>query len=131
MDSLLLQDWVTVSNGGAGNQSAVAQGAPGYLDVSEYEDLVFYLHIATPISPSIPPTPNIPLISYQTAPSAEDSAFLTMFQLPNSFLGGGTRADVVLGRYALVPPAKYVRWICSGTGYICTFRIWVAGFRLP
>jgi hypothetical protein len=120
MDSLLLQDWTTVSAGTA--VAGITQGAPGYLDVSEYHDLVFYLHVATAVS-------GIPIIQYQTAPVAEESAFLTMFQTPASF-SGGTRVDKILGSYSPIPPSKYVRWACAGNSYTCTFRVWVSGYRL-
>ena len=121
MDALVLQDWLTVQTGS--EPSNITQGAPGYLDVSDYQDLVFYLHVPTPI------ITGIPTFQYQTAPVAEESAFLTMYQTPASFTGG-TRTDAILGSYSPIPPARYVRWVCAGNGYQCTFRILVAGYCL-
>jgi hypothetical protein len=126
MDSLLLQDWTTVNNN---NSGVVTQGAPSYLDVSEYHDLAFYLHLPSGITTG--GGTGLPLLQYQTAPVAEESAFQVMFQTPGTFTGG-TRVDVIRGSYSPVPPSKYVRWVCIGTGYNgCTFRIWVVGYRLP
>jgi hypothetical protein len=130
MDSLLLQDWISVADNGP-TSPGIAQGAPGYIDVSEYQDLVFYLHVPSPITSG-----PLPQIEYQTSPSADDASFLPMVVVPSTFLGGGVLVTTVLGKYASVPPAKYVRWFCSnGTngGYQaqCTFRIWMSGVRMP
>jgi len=122
METLLLQDWLTIQNGTG--TPTISQGAPGYLDVSEYQDLVFYLDAQQIANPTI--------LEYQTAPSAEESAFLTMLSIqPANGVTSLHRADAILGSYAPVPPAKYARWVCFGTSYMCTFRIWVAGYRLP
>jgi hypothetical protein len=126
VDTLLLQDWVTVADNNPVS-TGIAQSAASYLDISEYQDLVFFLNVTTPIQGG-----PLPQIEYQTAPVAEESAFLPMLLVPSSFTGG-PRADAVLGRFSRVPPAKYVRWFCGGNGYTqsCTFSIWVAGYRLP
>jgi hypothetical protein len=122
MDALLLQDWVTLQTGG--NPASLTQSAACYLDVSDYHDLVFFIDASEMSQPANP------IIQYQTAPVAEDSLFVPMLSLPSSFTGG-VRADVILGSYALVPPARYVRWKCLGSyAWQCTFRIWVAGSRL-
>jgi len=124
MNSLLLQDWVSVAN--ATSLPTVAQGAAGYLDVSEYQDLVFFL--------SAPQLPNPIQLLYQTSPTAKDSDFVTMLSLvAPAGVNSLQQANAILGSYSYVPPAKYVRWACFGTGgpsYQCTFRIWVAGYRI-
>src|SRR5260370_15255274 len=125
MDALLLQDWATFSLVGGGASSKITQGAPGYLDVSEYHDLVFYLHVATSVAAG-----GIPVIQYQTAPTAEDSGFLTLFQTPSTF-AGGTRVDVILGSYSPVPPSKYVRWMCGGRGFTRAFPVCGGGYPFP
>src|SRR5260370_12706322 len=78
MDALLLQDWATVSLVGGGASSKITQGAPGYLDVSEYHDLVFYLHVATSVAAG-----GIPAIPYPTAPTRGDPGFLSKFLTPS------------------------------------------------
>jgi hypothetical protein len=128
LDSLLLQDWVSVADNSSSGSLGIAQGAPGYIDISEYQDLVFYLHVASPISSG-----PLPQIAYQTAPDADEASFLTMLNVPTSFVGGGVIVNTIVGKYATIPPAKYVRWFCGGSGYsvACTFRIWMSGVRLP
>jgi hypothetical protein len=126
MDSLLLQDWVTIANSvqATGATPTLTQGATGYLDVSEFQDLVFYFDAKEVTNPT--------KILYQTSPTAEDSDFLTMLTIaPPAGIGAVQQTNTVLGKYSLVPPAKYVRWLCSGTDYYCTFRIWIAGYRVP
>jgi hypothetical protein len=128
MDSMLLQDWISVADNSQEVGAGIAQGAPGYIDVSEYQDLVFYLHVPSPITSG-----PLPQIEYQTSPCADDASFLPMVTVPSTFLGGGILVTPVLGKYAAVPPAKYVRWYCGGGGYFqqCTFRIWMSGVRMP
>jgi len=126
MDSLLLQDWITIANSvnASGATPTLTQGSVGYLDVSEYQDVVFYFHAQQISNPT--------KILYQTSPTAEDSEFLTMLTIaPAAGVGEVLQANAILGKYSLVPPAKYVRWLCFGTDYFCTFRIWIAGYRVP
>jgi hypothetical protein len=115
METLLLQDWLTIGK-------STTQGAPSYLDVSNYQDLVFYFDAKQ--------MPAFAGVAYETAPEAEDSSFQTMASVNAATAGPLSQTSIVLGRYALIPPAKYVRWLCS-TSDVMTFRIWIAAYRLP
>jgi hypothetical protein len=120
VDALLLQDWLSVS---LTTSVPVTQGASGWLDVADYEDLVFYLHVTQ--ATNSPTT-----ITYQTAPVAQDSAFVNL--IPAITLSPGTvRTDQILAAYAQTAPARYVRWVLTpppGAGSAITFRIWVAAY---
>jgi hypothetical protein len=85
-------------------------------------DAVFYLDVKQPGSGIT--------INYQTGPRREDSSFVTMFAVPIASTTT-TRADAVLGAYAQVPMAKYVRWQLGFTSASSvTFRLWMATYSL-
>lgn len=116
MDTLLLQDWTTLMLSGT---TTVTQGASGWLDVGDYEDLSFYLDIRETSGGVIS-------FYYETAPVRQDSAFITMTVFTAAL---GTRVDSVLASYANVPVAQFVRWrIAPDAGGSLTFRIWLAGY---
>jgi hypothetical protein len=121
MDTILLQDWITlVANG------TITQGADSWIDVSDYEDLVIYLEVklfASTLGPGI-------LMNYQTAPNYLDSDFITIASFAPAV---GLRTDSFLASYATVPIAKYFRWqLTSNDGGhgTATFRAWAAGYSL-
>lgn len=117
MDTLLLQDWTTIM---LASGVVVAQGASGWLDVGNYEDLTFYLDVRQASGGAIH-------LLYETAPVAQDSAFTTM--IPSFLATVGTRVDQVLAAYANVPPARFVRWRASPDAAAqLTFRVWLAGY---
>jgi hypothetical protein len=115
---MLVQDWVTLQL-----TADAAQGADKYLDVSAYEDLVFFLEVKQILSVQL-------TMEYQTAPNRLSSDFVTMVSFTPVT---GVRTDAVLASYAAVPIARYVRWYFStgdgGNGNI-TFRLWAAGYSL-
>jgi hypothetical protein len=83
-------------------------------------DAVFYLDVKQPGSGIT--------INYQTAPRREDSSFVTMLGVP---IASTTTTNVgpVLGAYAPVPLAKYVRWQLAFTAASSvTFRLWMATY---
>ncbi|HTC70880.1 MAG TPA: hypothetical protein VK662_15020 [Acidothermaceae bacterium] len=122
MDSLLLQDWVTIQ--GAANLG-VTQGADFWLDVTDYEDLIFYLDVKSVT------TTNIAGFFYETAPELDDASFVAMVSGFVPTLGVQTMA--VLATYSACPAARYVRWrIAGNTGgaWNITFRLWIAAYSL-
>ena len=116
MDALLLQNWTTLM---LTSTVSVTQGASGWLDVGDYEDITFYLDLREKSGGNI-------TFYYETSPIRQDSAFTTM--IPGFLATVGTRVDQVLASYANVPPAKLVRWrVSPDAGGSLTFRIWLAG----
>jgi len=124
MDSFVLQDWVTIR--GAAN-TTITQGESGWLDLSPYEDVVFWL-LVTEVTGSPAPT-----LVYQTAPTADETFFAAQT------LGmTGTAVGLTPSMTAVVTPAfawsapfplaRYVRWqlIPSSAAFDVTMRIVVA-----
>ena len=122
MDTLCMQDWVTIK--GAAEVASVTQSSGRWLEVGAYQDIVFYLDVKQA-------DPNTQL-NYQTAPVAEESAFLTIKSSPAS-LSVGVRSDAVLSVCSTFPLARYVRWKLTNpasSAWGITFRIWVAAYAL-
>ena len=126
MRGFLLQDWITVRAyaGGSGPTvvPAVAQGADSWVDIGDFEDLVFTLDVREVSSTSFS-------LAYETSPTRADAAFKAM--LPAFRPTVGQRVDRVFSSVAGVPPARFVRWkiSCSTAGtYDLTFRIWLAAY---
>lgn len=122
MDGLLLQDWVTIRSNG--DVSAwVTQGADCWIDLEEYEDLVFYLDVREVSGGAVQ-------MNYQTSPTKLETSFLPM--LPPFTLAAGVRVDRAFFATAAVPAARYVRWTLTGPvgTWDATFRIWLATFAM-
>jgi hypothetical protein len=121
MKHFCLTDWVTI-RGLTTLTATITQGEPAWIDVGEHEDAVFYLQVQE-VTGTV-------TLTYQTSPSKDDVSFQPLF--PGFAMVTGTRApDRVLGKYSLVPIARYVRWQLIGGGtspYDATFRIWVGAF---
>jgi hypothetical protein len=122
MEGLLLQDWVTIRSNG--DLSAwVTQGADRWIDLEDYEDLVFYLDVREVSGGAVQ-------MSYQTSPTKLETSFLTM--MPAFTLAAGVRVDRAFFATAAVPAARYVRWKLTGPvgTWDATFRIWLATFAM-
>jgi hypothetical protein len=121
MDSFLLQDYITLSNPGPSG-ATITQGASSWLDVSRYEDLVFYVDVKS-IDVGTP-------IFLQTAPTREEKSFLTM--VPPIALVNGTTPVPALAMYCQVPAAAYVRWQIPqlADSWNVTLGIWVAAYSV-
>ncbi len=121
MQSILLQDWVTL-NGPSGG--TIIQGESSWLDVGMFQDLVFWLDcrktVASPLN-----------LSYQTSPRKEDALFASMVaavDMSAAASGGVVVATPVLAASALVPPGRWARWsITAAAAWSATFRIYVSG----
>jgi hypothetical protein len=125
MDTLLLQDWVSISaiTQIASQTVFLTQSAAKWLDVTAFEDLVFYLDVGSVQAGT--------KMSYQGSPSRDDAAFTNL--VPLFSVSPGQRVDTALVEYSVASP-KYVRWqlhtASGGTGPTqSTFRVFVAGYR--
>jgi hypothetical protein len=129
MDGLLLQDWVTLRgiNTAVIPITSITQGSENWLDIGDYEDLVFIIDVREFTNPS---SPDVMLV-YETSPTVQESSFRAMV---NAFTPSlGRRVDRVFATYAGVPPARYVRWkltstALSATTYDITFRVLVSAY---
>lgn len=119
MQTLLLQDWITLSTSLG---SHTTQGASSWLEMGAFEDVVFFLDVKQQSGV-------VAHLTYQTAPVPQDSAFVPL--LPSITLSTGTRADAALAVCATTPIARFLRWqlFCDGATSV-TFRIWVAAYSL-
>jgi len=119
-----VQDWVTLA--AATGITSIIQGADRWLEVPTVADAVFYLDVKQPGTTT---STAVVTINYQTAPRREDSSFVTMLGVP-LISTTTTNVGAVLGAYAQVPMAKYVRWQLSFTAAASvTFRLWMATYR--
>lgn len=115
-----MQDWVTLAFAGALTPGTLTQGADRWLEVKTSADAVFYLDVKQPGSGIT--------VNYQTAPRREDASFVTMASVLIATTTT-TAFNTVLGAYAAVPMAKYVRWQLAFTAASSlTFRLWMATY---
>jgi hypothetical protein len=124
MDSFVLQDWVTIK--GAANVT-ITQGESEWLDLSAYEDVVFWLQ-ATEVTGS-------PTLLYQTSPNKDESFFaaqtagMTGTGLAlSSLVSSGATVTQAYAWNATFPLARYVRWQIPATSsaFDVTMRILVS-----
>jgi hypothetical protein len=116
--AFVLQDWILVK-GTTTTVLQVTQAEHGWLDLEEYQDVVFWLMVNEVAGTTC-------AISYQTSPTADETLFSTMATVT---LTAATAPVVtqVLMLAASVPLARYVRWQLNGTGsWEASFRVMVA-----
>jgi hypothetical protein len=102
---------------GSSNYTSILQGEEAWLDVSEYDDIAFYLNVQN-VTGTV-------TLTYQTSPLKDGDSFLSI-GLPIT-LAAGARVDVVRARAAFPAIARYVRWLMTGSGtFDVTFSIDVA-----
>lgn len=122
MHSYILQDWITIR--GAAGVTTVTQSESGWLDLSPYQDVTFWID-AREFTGTTTPT-----LSFQTSPTKDEVLFQTMGSPVPLVLTTTTIAaptNVFLAS-AAVPVARYVRWLLSGPaagGWDATFRVMV------
>jgi len=120
VDTVVLQDWITIT--GPATQVPVVQSSHCYLDIGHYEDLVAYLDVRQ-VTASV-------ALSYQTAPTQDDAAFLNM--LAPFSVATGLQVSSMFFAFANVPPARFVRWSLAGPGtstWVMSFRIILAAYN--
>jgi hypothetical protein len=117
MEGVLVQPLTTIAGG---SNVVVTQGAGGWIDLGDLEDVVFYLHVRELSGGAS--------MTYQTSPTKQEASFMAL--APRFTLQTGVRVDRALFGFAQVPPARFVRWQLSGspgTGWDVTFQLWIAG----
>jgi hypothetical protein len=116
MHSFILQDWTTIRGG----VTTVTQGEDGWLDLSPYQDVVFWIDVREATS--------TPLIQFQTSPTKDDSLFTPMLSAAQTLTAATTPlVKAALLASANVPVARFVRWQINGTvTWDATFRVLVA-----
>jgi len=119
MHAYILQDWTTIR--GSSAVLTMTQEEPGWLDLSPYQDVVFWLDVKEAL--------NSPTITFQTSPSKDDYLFAAVAAGQVMPAAGATAPVVVsaLMYTASVPLARYLRWqITSSGAWDATFRVLVA-----
>ena len=121
MDIYLAQDWLTLTNSGAGPMTVI-QSEPAWLDLAAYRDVVGWLQIKRQSTTTIS-------IGYQTAIAKEESLFSTM-----AIVTTASGAEVIVTPMlqetqpsAVGGLARWFRWssvIPAGAEF--TFRLWIA-----
>lgn len=76
MDAKVLQDWTTVR--GASTVVTITQNESDWLDVSQYQDVTFFLLVREVASGGAV----APLLKYQTAPLKDERLFTAMASIP-------------------------------------------------
>src|SRR5260221_12163593 len=102
MHTFILQDYATI-RGTSGN--AVTQNESGWLDLTLYQDLVFWVDPRELVATVT--------LRLQTAPTKDEAMFLDViasFALSVSV----TQKPALLGT-ALVPISRYLRWVLIGS----------------
>lgn len=133
MKGFILQDWVTI-RGASGAVSPIAQSQPFWLDLSDYRDVIAWLHVSelTIDGGGI----NL-LLNYQTAPFEDEQLFNSMSG-PLTINTGVTVTQMLADRSP--PLARFFRWKIEPSGataavWDVTFRILIAvnrpGYRTP
>jgi hypothetical protein len=114
----LTPGYITIRSGGTN----VTQDEDGYLDLSSFQDVFFYLDCkefaGSPASQ----------IQFETSPTKDDSLFQVLTNCgPTAFTVAVTVFKNILSTNPNVPLARYVRWkyvAASGTTD-ATFRVYV------
>jgi hypothetical protein len=115
MHSFVLQDWTTIR--GASGITAITQAENDWLDLSPFQDVVFWIDVKE--------STNAPILNLQTSPTCDEALFQAM--LPGVVMTASSTPVVapalMLG--ASAPLARFVRWqLTSSTGpWDATFRI--------
>ena len=121
MRAFTLQDWITIRSGTS--NGVINQPESGWLDLSDYEDVVFWLDVKEILT-------GTPTMLYQTSPTADESLFMPLAAaVPMSTLSVAVTKALVAN--ATTPLARYVRWQMTGPGptpWDATFRILVTAF---
>jgi hypothetical protein len=120
MDRFLLADWTTIAGTGS---SSVTQPSTQWLDLPEYEDLVFFLEVKE-LTGTV-------TIAYETGVTCEDQLFTPV--IPGFGMLAGTQVDRALFSTCTFPLCRFLRWKLTGSAgaggfWDCTFRVWVAAY---
>ena len=111
--SFVLQDWLLLESTVG---TAITQPENGWLDLSDYQDVTFYLLVNQASATTT--------ISYQTSPDKTDSVFTNMVPAITMAASASPTVTEVLMLSAAVPLARFVRWQITGPNQ------WSANFRI-
>jgi hypothetical protein len=115
MHTLILQELTTIRGGVA----TVTQQETEWLDVTPYQDAVFYVEVVD--------STNSPTLNLQTSPTADESLFASMTSGTTMTAATGPTLVPVYMSPSPTPIARFVRWQITGTPtWDATFRIVVA-----
>jgi len=123
---LPLQQRITVRNGSTGSPPpALVQPESGWLDLSGFQDVVAYLRVEQFLIGGATSA----TMTYQTAPSKDDSLFVAVTGAIT--LATGLTTTVMLASSTSVPLSRFLRWSFALTGtntstWDATFMIWIA-----
>lgn len=112
----LLQEWTTIQVPLSGT---VAQDENGWLDLTNYDDIVVWSQVRT--------ASNISTLDIETSPTKDDGWFTSMAS-PSVAAATAPVVTKVIFSSATTPLARFVRWkvTASGAGAAnITFRIWI------
>jgi hypothetical protein len=117
MHAFILQEWITIR----GSVTTVTQGEDGWLDLTAYQDLVFWVDCREV-------TGTTPAIAFQTAPTKDDSLFTNVIASANLVAASTPAVTKALLASATVPVARYLRWQITGPAgtWDATFRVLIA-----
>lgn len=122
MHTYLLQDWTTLR--GTTALTTLSQPESGVLDLSFVQDVVGWLEVK-----EVTPTTGQLTLSYQTAPTKDESLFVTM-GVGVALTGPGVTATVMLKNVSSVPLTCWLRWQLGTNGmgitWDLTFRIYLS-----
>jgi hypothetical protein len=119
MHAFILQDWITIR--GASTVATITQGEDSWLDLTAYQDLVFWIDCREF-------TGTTPTITFQTSPTKDETLF-TAIATATTLAASSTPVIVkALLASATVPIARYLRWQLNGPAstWDATFRVLVA-----
>lgn len=117
MHAFILQDWITIR----GAVATVTQGEDSWLDLTAYQDLVFWVDCREV-------TGTTPTITFQTAPTKDELLFTAMATATTFTTVGNPNVVKATLSSAVVPVARYVRWQIVGPSGVwdSTFRVLIA-----
>ncbi len=118
MHAFMLQDWTTIR----GSVTTVTQGEDGWLDLTAYQDLVFWVDCREQSGSSAP------TIAFQTSPTKDESLFTSIVTATTLAASATPTVVKALLASATVPIARYLRWQLTGPSgtWDATFRVLVA-----
>jgi hypothetical protein len=119
MHAYVLQDWTTIQ--AASGVATMTQEEDGWLDLTPYQDVVFWIDAKSSTS--------TPTITFQTSPSKDEIMFQPLVSgvaIPTAGLSPPQVVSAFMAT-ASVPLARYVRWQLTGSGaWGATFRVLVS-----
>jgi len=119
MHGFILQDWTTIRGGGS--VTTVTQQETDWLDLSPYQDVVFWIDVKEVTSTAT--------LYLQTSPTLDDAFFQAMATgVTMTAAAAPTVLSLLMASASTtVPVARYVRWqIVGTTTWDATFRIALA-----